>query len=170
MFKKLKIDGLNKEYLIYDDGRLYDIKMDRFKKPIENKNGYIKYSFYINGKDKKFFIHRLVLSTFNPIEDMDNLQVNHIDGNKKNNCLYNLEWCTQSQNQIHAFSHGLISRIGTKNSQSKITDKDVYEIIVMLKNNVPYSKIAYQFGISKSTVSAIKSKRLWKHITKDIEF
>lgn len=170
MFKKLEIDGLKKEYLIYDDGRVYDVKLQRFKKPIENKKGYLRYSFYIHGKDKKFFIHRLVLSSFNPVEGMENLQVNHIDGDKKNNKLENLEWCTQSENQIHAFSHGLISRAGEKNSQCKLTEKDVFEIISMLKNKEPYNIISKKFNISKHTIAAIRSKKLWKYITKNVEF
>ena len=101
---------------------------------------------------------------------MDNLQVNHIDGNKKNNCLSNLEWCTNTENQRHAFAHGLISRKGEKNSQSKLTEKDVLEIINMLLNKIPYRKIMDKFNISKSTISAIKNKRLWRELTKDIKF
>ena len=83
MFKKLEIDGIKKEYLLYDDGRLYDVQLQRFKNPMENQKGYLRYSIYVYGKRKFFFVHRLVLSVFNPIENMENLQVNHIDGNKK---------------------------------------------------------------------------------------
>ena len=170
MTKKLEIDGVNKEYIIYDDARLYDIKLGRFKNPIENRKGYLRYTIYVFGKRKFFFVHRLVLKTFNPVENMDNLQVNHIDGNKKNNCLSNLEWCTNTENQRHAFAHGLISRKGEKNSQSKLTEKDVLEIINMLLNKIPYRKIMDKFNISKSTISAIKNKRLWRELTKDIKF
>lgn len=53
--------------------------------------------------------------TFNPISE--NLQVNHIDGNKSNNSLVNLEWCTDSENKIHAYKNGLM--IGG-NEHSKI--------------------------------------------------
>jgi hypothetical protein len=170
LFKKLEIDGIKKEYLLYDDGRLYDVQLQRFKNPMENQKGYLRYSIYVYGKRKFFFVHRLVLSVFNPIENMENLQVNHIDGNKKNNRLENLEWCTQSENQIHAFSHGLISRKGEKNSQCKLSEKDVFEIINMLRRKEPYNLIAKKFNISKNTVAAIRSKRLWKHITKYIKF
>ena len=170
MFKKLEIDGVKKEYLLYDDGRLYDVQLQRFKNPIENHKGYLRYSIYVYGKRKLFFVHRLVLSVFSPVENMEKLQVNHIDGNKKNNKLENLEWCTQSENQIHAFSHGLISRVGEKNSQCRLKESDVFEIISMIKNKESYDDISKRFHISKSTVAAIKNKRLWKHLTKNIEF
>lgn len=82
MIKELKIDGCNKEYTIDEYGNIFDVKLQRYRKPIVHKKGYLKMSFYVNGKDKKFFIHRLVLQTFKPVEDMDKLQVNHIDGDK----------------------------------------------------------------------------------------
>lgn len=58
-----------------------------------------------NGKRKFFMVHRLVLSAFMPIEN--NMMVNHIDGNKENNSLENLEWCTCSENMKHAYRLGL---------------------------------------------------------------
>lgn len=170
MNKKLELDGIKKEYIIYSDGRLYDVQLDRFKNPIENKKGYLRYSIYVYGKRKFFFVHRLVLMSFKPVDNMSNLQVNHIDGNKHNNDLSNLEWCTQSENQKHAFAHNLINRMGENNSQCRLSSEEVFEIISMLKNKIPYRIIMERFNISKSTVSAIKSKRLWKHITKDIKF
>ena len=63
---------------------------------------------------------------------MENLQVNHIDGDKANNNLSNLEWCTQSENQKHAFENGLLSRSGVKNSQAKLNESQVIEIANML--------------------------------------
>lgn len=170
MTKKLEINGVTKEYILYDDGRLYDVKLGRFKNSVENRNGYLRYSIYVFGKRKFFFVHRLVLKTFNPVEGMENLQVNHIDGDKKNNHLENLEWCTQSENQRHAFRMGLISRKGTKNSACKLNERDVQDIVDMLLAKRPYKEISQKFNISKNTVAAIRGKRLWKDITKNIEF
>ena len=101
---------------------------------------------------------------------MDKLQVNHIDGNKKNNNLSNLEWCTQSENQIHAFKHGLITRKGTHNSQARLTEEQVIDIANMIMNNVTYKEIMEKYDISKSLLSAIRNKRLWTELLTDYDF
>ena len=170
MYKKLEIDGLNKEYWIYDNGDLWDVECQRMKKRILYKKGYYKYSLYINGKEKRFFIHRLVLMTFSPVEGMENLQVNHIDGDKSNNNLSNLEWCTQSENQKHAFRMGLLSRKGERNSQAKLTEDDVYKICDMILNGVPTKEIASQFRITPSSVWNIKNHKKWRDITTKFNF
>ena len=75
-------------------------------KQFDNHYGYLIVSLFKNKKQKSFPVHRLV--AINHIENPSNYeQVNHIDGNKLNNCVDNLEWCTRSQNQIHAFQNGL---------------------------------------------------------------
>lgn len=63
-----------------------------------DRNGYLIVNLYKNGKCKSLRVHRLVLRTFNPVENMDKLDVNHKDENKQNNCLSNLEWCSRSYN------------------------------------------------------------------------
>ena len=73
------------------------IKKEKILKPTKNKNGY--YSVKLRGKP--FKVHRLVLETFNSIDD-NKLEINHIDSNKANNKLENLEWVTHKQNMEHA--------------------------------------------------------------------
>lgn len=170
MTKELKIDGCNKTYTIDEYGNIFDVELQRYRKPIVHRKGYLKVSFYVNGKDKKFFVHRLVLMTFNPIEGMEDLQVNHIDGNKQNNYIGNLEWCTQSENQKHAFEHGLISRKGTKNSQCKLTEQQVIEIANLIMAGVTNNRIAEIYNISNVTVSTIRTKRHWGYLLKDYNF
>lgn len=65
----------------------------------KKNTGYLEARLIIN-KDKYIYrsVHRLVLSTFNPIENMDVMEVNHKDENKDNNCLDNLEWMTSKEN------------------------------------------------------------------------
>ena len=71
-----------------------------------NKYGYEQCSLMKNGEMKTFLVHRLVAMAF--IENEDNLpQVNHKNGNKSDNRVENLEWCTISQNTKHAFDNNL---------------------------------------------------------------
>lgn len=87
----------------------YKVK-ERILKIEENKHryGYYEISLKKNGKEKRFKVHRLVAHAF--INNPDNKpEVNHIDGNKSNNCVSNLEWATSKENKEHAWNTGLIN-------------------------------------------------------------
>lgn len=170
MEKEIGFEGTDRKYIIYDDGRLYDIYCKHFRKPVKNYKGYLKYNIYINGRRKGFYVHRLVLQTFRPVEGMEHLQVNHIDCNKENNNLDNLEWCTNEENIRHAFANGLIDRHGERNSQAKLSEGKVLEIVAKLQAHIPIENIACQYNVSQSTVSAIKQHRNWAYLTEGIEF
>lgn len=87
------------------NGRFYTYKEDKIIKQ-SNANGYKIVTIIINKKKKQIYVHRLLAETF--LENKNNYKcVNHIDGNKSNNSLYNLEWCTYSENEKHAYKNGL---------------------------------------------------------------
>ncbi len=136
------------------------------------KNGYVKNTLVLkDGGCRSYFRHRLVLMCFSPNANFKNLQVNHIDGNKLNNSLENLEWCTNQENRIHAVEIGLAARlIGEQNPASKLLESQVIDIIQDLMNGIPYSKICKKYNCSKSTISSIKNKRNWRYLTANIDF
>ena len=71
--------------------------------------GYLKVKIRINGEKKDYKVHRLVAKAF--IESVEGKEfVNHIDGDKTNNSVSNLEWCNRSENMKHAYRTGLIVR------------------------------------------------------------
>lgn len=96
------------KYAITETGEVYSYKTKRYLTPTDNGRGYKFITLYGNGKRKKHYIHRLVLETYEPVENMEQLQCNHIDENKSNNNLDNLEWCTAKEN----------ANSGTRNERS----------------------------------------------------
>ena len=92
-------------YTIYSDGRVYSNKSKKFIKP-HIENGYYRIGLYIDGKPKTYKLHRLIGECFIEKPEGKN-QINHKDCNKLNNDVSNLEWCNNSENQLHAYQNGL---------------------------------------------------------------
>lgn len=102
-------------YLVYDDGRVYSKFTNKFLKCYANRNGYLMYRLYNDKKVVHKFAHRLVAELFIPNSN-NYPQVNHIDGNKRNNSISNLEWCTAYHNNKHARDNKL-NDISKSNSE-----------------------------------------------------
>jgi hypothetical protein len=93
-------------YIIYEDGRVYSTKTSKFLKPEVTRDGYYQITLCTNGIPERLRVHQLVARLF--ISNKDNLpQINHKDGNKLNNSVDNLEWCTAYSNNKHARDTGL---------------------------------------------------------------
>lgn len=93
----------------------------------KNKSSYVRIS-YQHPKTKKIYnmlAHRLVWIVFNGLIEDPSIEVNHKDGNKRNNRLSNLELVTQSGNGLHAYATGLNCAAGENNSQSLFSDRQV---------------------------------------------
>lgn len=99
------IKGYN-DYIIDSDGNIFNLKLNRLIVPNISKKGYYSVTLNNNSLRKYFKVHRLVALTFIPNHN-NKPQVNHIDGNKSNNNVSNLEWVTGSENVIHAIKSGL---------------------------------------------------------------
>ena len=95
----VKIEGFEK-YEVSNLGKIRNIESGRLLKPFLNKNGYLMYGLYGYDKRKRLYLHRIMATAF-----IDNPEgkpcVNHIDENKTNNDLSNLEWCTARENLVH---------------------------------------------------------------------
>ena len=112
-----KINGFP-NYSVSNTGKIRNDLSGKIKSPIEGATGYLNIDLYSGGKRTKAKIHRLVGEAFIPNPD-NKPEVNHIDGDKHNNNVENLEWVTHSENIRHAFSTGLMnpsrSMLGRKN-------------------------------------------------------
>ena len=95
-----EIKGYENIYFVSNKGRIKSFQKGKcnYLKPKPSKTGYLIANLTKNGKRKWFYIHRLVLSAFCPIDNAENMQVNHKDENKTNNSLLNLEWVTPKEN------------------------------------------------------------------------
>jgi len=96
----------NTEYYCNESGLIYSGKSKKFISNFDSKKGYLNSYIYIDSVKKTFKTHRIVAECF--IENTQNKpQINHIDGNKKNNHVSNLEWVNNSENIKHAYKIGL---------------------------------------------------------------
>lgn len=162
------------EYKSDKNGNIYGVNNSIIKGTIQ-KTGYRYFtaSYYnMHGSyiRKQVSFHRFIVEChIGPIPK--GMEVNHIDGNKLNNALYNLEVCTSSYNQLHAFRNGLqISKKGEDVPWSTLTDdtaRNIIRAIMALKSN---TDIAKEFNTDVSVVSEIRHMRNWKHLFQEDEF
>lgn len=148
-------------YRISSHGRITNGK-DKVK-AVHIRKGYYSVILYNKTKWKNKNIHRLVATHF--IENPNNLpQVNHKDGNKLNNKVSNLEWCTAKYNIIHSVRTGLRkTAVGEAYGRSSLNEKSII-LIRSLNGVMTHSEIAKAFGIAQSTVTKIITRLTWKHI------
>lgn len=96
----------HESYKCSKDGTIVGKYGKRLKGHVD-RCGYREVILSENGKCKNYLVHRLILSTFKPSENDSTNYVNHKNGNKLDNKLDNLEWCTKSENTIHSYRTGL---------------------------------------------------------------
>lgn len=114
------------DYQISSNGRVYSKKTNRFLRPRPSGWGYLQVIIYDRKKTWTLSIHRLVAEAF--IDGGDpSLEVNHMDGDKHNNFVWNLEWVTRSQNNQHAFNTGL--RTGRSTSVMIVETGEVFRTV-----------------------------------------
>ena len=158
MFYKLKEDN---RFEISKSGIIRNEKTKAIKSQYVSSTGYYMITISKNNKSKPYKVHRLLANNF--IENPQNLkEVNHIDGNKLNNELTNLEWVTHFGNMQHAFSTGLANNTGEKNGMAKLNEIKVAEIKELLKQGVSQYKIACKYSVSRSAILKIHLGKTWR--------
>jgi len=162
-FKELKYIAEYPRYAATPDGRIYSFKSDKFLKYMTKPNGYLCCSLTRDGKTRQILVHRVIASLF--CDNPNNYtQVNHKNGIKEDNRASNLEWCTQSYNNKHAYRTGLRSHVGEQHNQTHLTDKDVLAIRSELDRGVKGKDLSVKYNISRPTICDIRYRRSWTHI------
>lgn len=153
------------------DGRPNELKTIKGKqlKPAIGNGGYFRVSLCINGKRRNYSVHRLVAFTF--LGKSDKKCVNHIDCNKLNNNINNLEWCTHKENTHYAMNLNKMRwRFGENHPYRKLNDEKVKSI---LKEYIPwevgYYRLSKKYGVSVGVIQSIISGLTWKHIPRKEE-
>jgi hypothetical protein len=156
-------------YEISSYGNVRNKKTKRILKNQKDKDNYSILNLYLNKKGKTFRVHRLVAIAF--LEKNENkIEVNHINGIKRDNRLENLEWCTRSENERHSLKNGFkIPLKGIDCKVSKLTEEIVIEILTKKRNSngLKYwgaKDLVLKYNIKPSCISAIVKGRTWKHI------
>lgn len=159
-------------YAVSDQGRVKRVslgangasKIGRILKPRPMKSGYLRVGLGKNGQIKDMLIHRLVLLAFSQNINVNNLQVNHLNGDKSDNNLVNLKWVTQSENVIHAYQELNHRARGETNHMTTLTTEDVLAIRKMANDGVIHRIIAEQFGVTRRSIGRIVNRERWQHV------
>ena len=153
-------------YHISNYGIVKSLKHNKQKilKLSDNGLGYLFVELCKNNTSLKLYVHRLVAQTFIPNPN-NKPQVNHIDGNKQNNRVYNLEWCTHSENIKHSYKIGIRENCkGNKSPHHKLTENEVLTIHgLYLSGNSQY-EISKIYNVSRSCIEHIVNGITWKNI------
>ena len=142
------------DYEITKNGEVINKRTQHILKPQKNSKGYLR--VMICGK--KYFVHRLVAEKYIPNPN-NYEQVNHIDGNKLNNNVDNLEWVTNKMNREHAVKTGL-HLSGEKCPWSKLNWEKVN--FIRSCSNYSVKDLSIKFGVSEATIRDVINYKTWK--------
>jgi hypothetical protein len=157
------------DYMISSYGRMKSLKRgkERILKGRRTPDGYIHYAIWINGKAHEIKAHRAVAEHFIP-NVYNKPTVNHKDGRKDNNAVYNLEWATLNEQMKHAYRLGLKKPIrGTMHKMSILTEEDVKEIRRIYKGHdseYGMKALAIRYGVSEAVINRVAHYRSYKNV------
>lgn len=166
--------GLEKHYKISDCGEIIKTTSTHKTFPVGmtmktqmGHRGYLHLCVSVDGVRSTIKVHRLVALAFLDAPPPNAREVNHKNGIKTDNRACNLEWCTRSENILHAYRMGLKDPMGGERSpHAKITAKQAREIMWRVKDNGETRiAVSADYGISMSSVSRIVRGSTWKNLT-----
>jgi len=163
--KTIFINGEPTVYTINVMGQVYSSHTKQYLKPFKNPSGYLLVDIHHNKESYYRQVHRLVAEAFIP-NPKHLPTVNHIDGNKENNDVTNLEWMSIKDNVRHAWKTGLVKpRYGTDNPANKYTEEQIHTVCQHLECPILHNyEIAKICCVDVTTIRDIKFRGKWKQI------
>lgn len=151
-------------YLVSDSGLITKKNSTKLQQTKLHKRGYVLCHISIDGKKSWKLLHRIVATVFIPNPD-NKPQVNHIDGNKLNNTVSNLEWVTNNENRQHAVENALISfgdNLSKKLDSTLVSE--IKRLYVRGSHEFGTYGLAKKFGVSQSMILHIVTGKAWKSV------
>ena len=143
------IKGYEGLYAVTEDGQIWSYRSKKFLKPNKNTSGYLYVILYKDENKKHYFIHRVVAENFIPNPE-NLLQVNHIDENKTNNAIENLEWCTP----VYNTNYGTRNKRASRSKFIPVYCEELHKVFESAKT------AAEELGIHRCNItSCCKGKR-----------
>lgn len=146
------VEGMSGAFRISNKGRCYNVKKGTFMQLHDNGVGYFIYSLKVT-----CYAHRLVAQHFIPNPE-GKKYVNHIDHDRSNNCVENLEWVTAKENTAHGINAGRINS-KPRGKTNQLTDQQRCKAVVMRELGIGITDIAKSFGMSRTTLSSVFNGR-----------
>ena len=144
-------------------------RTEKILTPTKNTTGYLIVGLRRQGSVKSMLVHRMVMQAFEPIDNAEEMTVNHKNFVITDNRYDNLEWCTTLENNQHFWREGghidLSKVTGSNHHLSSLTEEDVLNIRAMhATGNYSVHGLAKVLGMPESTVRCIVKRKTWKHI------
>lgn len=158
------VSGYEEFYSVSNTGKVRSLRLNIELKPSLSFKGYLRIVLWSpTGTRLTGIVHRLVAQAFIPNPE-NKPQINHIDCQRSNNHVSNLEWCTPKENTAHMVKLGN-NRVGEQVKWSKLKEEQIIEIRNLYKSSdTSFRKLAKMYGVDQSTINSIVNRETWKHI------
>jgi len=151
------------KYIVGQDGHIVSKYNGKILAVHIDRKGYHRVNIHTDCGKKTFLLHRVIALVHIPNQE-NSPQINHLDGDKSNNCVDNLEWSTGKANVEHSVLTGLVKR-GKDRPNSKLTDDMVIELRRLRKvEGLTYYELADKFGIAYQTAHKVCSLQTYTHL------
>lgn len=135
------------------------------KTTVDRSTGYQKVNLSCRGTQRHAYVHHLVAEAFLGTRPLRH-EINHLDGVKTNNGVWNLEYVEKAENVRHAYRTGLnhgLSRFGSTNPNAKLNES-LAQLTLATQGQVSGVELARAMGVSTSTISRIRKGQSWRHL------